>query len=98
MIDKELAAKFLKHFGCDNQIDKLVEELVELTHELIQFKKLYENPTHLEKTNRVTNILSECYDVEFLIEQMKQEVGSTLVDDIYFLKQEKNKDKAKDFK
>ena len=52
--------KVLIKYGTDRQIDKLIEEMAELTKALMKYKYGFEN-----------NVPEEFADVEFLLKQLK---------------------------
>ena len=67
---KNTIVKMIDRFGEDSQIDVCIEEMSELTKELIKYKraKIHE----AEKNNsRVEHVLEEIGDVMFMFEYMK---------------------------
>ncbi len=67
MTELDRLQKILKHYGINNQIGKLVEELEEL---LIELKKSPVNKNWLRR------VCDEVADVEILVEQVKLHYGS----------------------
>lgn len=57
---KELYMKTIYKFGVTNQIDKAIEECLELVQTLIKFKQ-----------NRMNNVEEEVADVEIMCEQLR---------------------------
>lgn len=58
----------LKHFGPEVEVDKLIEELVELTHAVISFKK---SQSIFSYDLRKTEVVGEIADVEITLAHFK---------------------------
>lgn len=59
----------LKHFGPEVEVDKLIEELVELTHAVISFKK---SQSSLGYDLRKIEVIGEIADVEIMLAHFKK--------------------------
>lgn len=75
----KLADAYFKKNGFEKQIDKLLEESIELAHAIIEYKKYGGSNTAYFKA-----LLKEAFDVNFLIEhQIFRYTDHFLLEDVY---------------
>lgn len=70
----EILQKAIKKYGVNNQCDVCIEEMSELTKELL---KLRRESTQAGFQKRRENIREETADVQIMIDQMKMIFGDT---------------------
>lgn len=75
----KLGDLYLQKHGFEKQVDKLLEESIELAHAIIEYKKYGGS-----NTSRFKALLKEAFDVNFLIEhQIFRYTDHFLLEDVY---------------
>lgn len=70
MNTNDIIKSMITKFGEDSQIDVTIEEMSELTKELIKYKRGKIHPEEKTATNR-KNVIEELGDVAFMMEYLK---------------------------
>lgn len=84
----------LKHFGPEVEVDKLIEELVELTHAVISFKK---SQSSFNYASRKIEVIGEIADVEITLAHFKN-IYDVSDEEVEWIKKQKLKKVVSDIR
>lgn len=89
-IDKSLLLDMLHKFGEDSQIDVTIEEMAELTKELLKYKR---SKVHQNEIPNIDNIAEEMADVSIMLEYLKMifSISDSMLQNIISMKLERTK-------
>lgn len=79
---RESYMKFVDAWGEDWQIDMCIEEMSELTKELLKYKRMKRGSYAIELTTQTANLQEEIADVLNMVEQMQYIFGEQQVNEI----------------
>lgn len=84
----ETSVKMLEKFGCDSQLDVMIEEMSELTKEIIKYKR---SKIHSTEVYNRSHMVEELSDVLFMAETLKTEfdISDKEIQDIICAKAER---------
>lgn len=71
----------IRTFGRDFQMDRLIEEMSELTQAICKFRRVGTD-LEFENVDYTLNLIEECADVFITLEQLKQMIGEKDVEKV----------------
>ena len=71
----------IRTFGRDFQMDRLIEEMSELTQAICKFRRVGTD-LEFENVDYTLNLIEECADVFITLEQLKQMIGEEDVEKV----------------